>query len=202
MTEKTEEKKSFLKIVKEEDVKEETKTVDPKEEQKPTPEDVEKYKNEFSTTLKDFENRRWQISEPGKFGINDVGIYLLDFMKKYAFWSKTEWMGLIKMEDEIKKAMSMSDPSVGITLSYQALEFCSYMLTNPGGTGIKLAKEFEAQADKYAKIGMVVGSQIEDARNKLTELQELQEKWGRAAQLLADEELIKGNKEKTEDKKE
>lgn len=200
MTEKNE-KRIPLTIVKDEDVKE-TKENIKETTEKPTLEDVEKYKNDFSNALKSFENQRWQISEPGKFGINDVGLYLMDFMKKYAFWSKTEWMGLIKMEDEIKKAMSVSDPSIGIALSYQALEFCSYMLTNPGGTGIKLAKEFEAQADKYAKIGMVVGSQIEDARKKLGELQELQEKWGRAEQLFADEDLVKGNKEKTEDKKE
>lgn len=200
MTEKNE-KRIPLTIVKDDDVKE-TKENTNETTEKPTLEDVEKYKNDFSNALKSFENQRWQISEPGKFGINDVGLYLMDFMKKYAFWSKTEWMGLIKMEDEIKKAMSVSDPSIGIALSYQALEFCSYMLTNPGGTGIKLAKEFEAQADKYAKIGMVVGSQIEDARKKLGELQELQEKWGRAEQLFADEDLVKGNKEKTEDKKE
>jgi hypothetical protein len=200
--EKTE-KNSILTIVKDEDIEKELGTDVKKEEvPKPTPEDVEKCKTDFSDALKDFENQRWQISEPGQFGINDVGLYLLDYMNKYAFWSKTEWMGMIKMEDEVRKAMAVSDPSVGIALNYQALEFCAYMLANPGGTGIKLAKEFEVQADKYAKIGMVVGAQIEEARKKLKELQTLQEKWGYYAQLLADEELVKSKEKEAEEKPE
>jgi len=179
------EEKTILTVVKD---GEETK----KEVKKPTPEEIEEYKSDFQKAVKEFENWRWRISESGKFGINDVGLYLLEFINKYAFWSKTEWMGMIKMEDEIKKAMSMSDPSIGITLNYQALEFCAYMLANPGGTGVELAKEFEAQADKYAKIGTLIGSQIETARKKLEDLQYKQEKWAAAEQgfYLADLEPI------------
>jgi hypothetical protein len=190
MDEKTE-KKPVLTVLSKEELENELKTNVKEDVKKPTQEEVDKYKDDFSAALKSFEDSRWQISEPGTFGINDVGLYLLDFINKYAFWTKTEWMGMIKMEDEIKKAMSVSDPSVGIALSYQALEFCAYMLANPGGTGINLAKEFEAQADKYSKVGMVVGSQIEIARNKLKDLQSLQEKWGYYAQLLAGDEFVK-----------
>jgi len=161
-----------------------------KEMRKPTPEEVEKYKNDFQESLKDFENRRWRISEPGEFGINDVGLYLVDFIHKYAHWSKTEWMGIIKMEDEIQKAMKMSDPSVGIALNYQALEFCAFMLANPGGTGLELAKEFEKQADKYAKLGMLIGAQVEEARKQLKELQFKQERYGAACQGFYLEDLL------------
>lgn len=162
-----------------------------KEMRKPTEEDIEKFKEEFSRAQTEFEQRRWQISEPGIFGINDVGMYLLEFMDKYAFWSKTEWMGMIKMDDEIRKAMTVSDPSVGIALSYQALEFCAYMLSNPGGTGIKLAKQFDEQADKYSKVGMVVGAQVEEARKKLKEVQFLQETWAASLQGLFLEDIIR-----------
>ncbi len=194
------EEKSPLTIVKDEEQLPITKNKE--EKKKPTQEEIDQYQKDFSDSVKNFENFKWQISEPGQFGINDVGIYLLDFMNKYAFWSKTEWMGLIKMEDEVKKAMSMSDPSIGIALSYQALEFCAYMLSNPGGTGLKLAKEFETQADKYSKIGMVVGSQIEDARKQLKEIQYKQNRWACAEQggyiedyLKEQEELNKKGKE-------
>jgi hypothetical protein len=149
---------------------------------KPTAEETEQYKNDFQNALKTFDEKRWEVSEPGKFGSNDVGIFLLDFINKYAFWSKTEWMGMIKMEDEIKKSMGLADASMGLQFSYQALEFCAYMLANPGGTGIKLAKEFEDQAEKYAKIGIVVGTKIEEVRKELKDLQYLQEKWAAAEQ--------------------
>ena len=148
----------------------------------PSPEEVEQYKTEFSDTLKAFEEKRWEISESGNFAANDVGIYLLDFMKKYAFWSKTEWMGMIKMEEEIKKAMGLASEDTPLQFNYQALEFCAFMLANPGGTGIELAREFEDQAEKYAKIGIVVGTKIEEARKQLKELQYLQERWAAGEQ--------------------
>jgi hypothetical protein len=149
---------------------------------KPTSEEIEQYKNEFQEALKAFENTKWQVSEPGKFGANDVAIFLLEFMEKYAFWSKTEWMGMLKMEDELKKAIAISDEIVGLRFGYQALEFCAYMLANPGGTGIQLAKDFEAQADKYSKIGMKVGASVEVARKKLKDIQYKQERWAAAEQ--------------------
>jgi hypothetical protein len=149
---------------------------------KPTEKETEQYKNEFQDALKAFDDKRWEISEPGKFGANDVGLYLLDFMQKYAHWSKTEWMGMIKMEDEIKKAMNVADVSTGLQFGYQALEFCAYMLTNTGGTGVALAKEFESQAEKYSKIGIVVGTKIEEARRELKNLQYLQERYAAACQ--------------------
>jgi len=156
----------------------------PEEEKKkgPSPEEIEEYKNAFSIALKAFDEKRWVISEQGIFAANDVGLYLLDFLKKYAFWSKTEWMGIIKMEDEIKKGMGGADANTPLQFTYQALEFCAFMLANPGGTGIELAKEFEAQAEKYAKIGIVVGTKIEEARKELKELQYLQERWASAEQ--------------------
>jgi hypothetical protein len=153
-----------------------------KEMKKPSESETEQYKNDFSTAMNAFKDKKWQISEPGKFGSNDVGLYLLDFMNKYAYWTKTEWMGMIKMESELQKAIAIADEENGLQLGYQALEFCAYMLTNPGGTGLAFAKEFEAQAEKYAKIGVVVGTKIEEARKELKDIQYLQEKWASACQ--------------------
>jgi len=172
-----------LEVTNIEDAKEKLKEIDPEGKlNKPTPEEIEKFKQDFQDAMKAFDEKRWDISEAGRFGANDVGMYLLDYIKKFAFWKNTEWMGLIKMEEEVKKSMSFADASTGLNFSYQALEFCAYMLTNPGGTGIALAKEFEAQADKYSKVGIVVGSQIENARKELKEIQFLQDVYLAAAQ--------------------
>jgi hypothetical protein len=171
----SEEKKTVLIVVK--DGKETKKEVS-----KPTPEETKQFEQDFKNAMKAFDEKRWEISEPGKFGANDVGMYLLDYIKKFAFWSKTEWMGMIKMEEEINKSIMSADASIGLRFGYQALEFCAYMLANPGGTGIDLAKEFETQADKYSKIGIVVGTKIEEARNELKIIQYLQEKYAAAAQ--------------------
>jgi len=168
------EKNTPLTVVKEEEPKQEL--------NKPTPEEVQQYKEEFTAALKEFDEKKWELSEIGKFGANDVGLYLKDFMNKYAFWSKMEWMGMLKLEIEIDKAIALADDTTGFRLGYQALEYCAYMLSNPGGYGLKQAKEFEAQADKFSKIGIVVGTKVEEARVELKNLQYLQERWAAAEQ--------------------
>jgi len=165
-----------LEVTNIEDAKEKLKEIDPEGKlNKPTPEEVNQFKLDFQDAMKSFDERRWDISEPGRFGANDVGMYLLDYIKNFALWKNTEWMGLIKMEEEVIKSMSFADASTGLNFSYQALEFCAYMLTNPGGTGIELAKKFEAQADKYSKVAIVVGTRIDEARKQLKEIQFLQD---------------------------
>jgi hypothetical protein len=188
------EEESKLTIVK--DDKEEEKKIN-----KPTDKEKEQYKDEFNAALKVFDKKKWQISEPGKFGANDVGLYILEFMNKYAHWAKTEWMGMIKMEEELKKAISAADENTGLQLGYQALEFCAYMLSNPGGTGLILAKEFESQADKYSKIGIIIGTKIEEARGELKNIQYLQDKWSAAEQgfYLADLEPKKDTTDEIKD---
>ena len=159
-------------------VRDEIQTESKKEElRKPTPEEVEQFKQDFSNAMSEFDDIKWEISEPGNFAANDVGMFLLEFMDKYAFWSKTEWMGMIKMYEEVDKAMKLANKNTGLRFSYQALEFCAYMLSNPGGTGIELAKDFEKIADKYSKIGVVVGTQVENARKRLKQIHFLQDRY-------------------------
>jgi len=149
---------------------------------KPSPEEVVKFKEDFDAAMKKFAETKWEISEPGSFQRNDVSLFLLDYLKNYVFWTKTGWMGVIKMEEELKKAMKETDETTGLSLDYQALEFCGYMLMNPGGTGYALAKEFEKQADKYSRIMTTVGQKVEDARKQLKNVQYLQEKWAAGEQ--------------------
>jgi len=153
-----------------------------KEMPKPTPEEVEQFKLEFDTAAKNFEDLRWEITEKGDFAANDVALFLKDFMARFGFWTKTGWMGMIKMDEELKKAMLLVDEDNGLRFSYQALEFLAYMLTNPGGISIESAYEFEKIADKYSKIALVVGTQVENARKELRRIQYLQEKWASGCQ--------------------
>jgi hypothetical protein len=166
-------KESKLQVVKDEDKKEKN---------KPTPEEVAQFKEDFDKAMKEFAETKWEISEPGNFSANDIGLFLLDFMKKYVLWSKTQWMGIIKMTEELKKAMTAASDIKGLALDYQALEFCGFILTNPGGTGSDLAFEFEKIAEKYSKLMVTVGQKIEIARAVLKNVQYLQEKWAASEQ--------------------
>ena len=149
---------------------------------KPTPEEVAQFKIDYETAMKEFAETGWEISEPGNFSANDTGLFLLDYIKKYALWSKTQWMGVIKMVEELNKSMQTASETRGLALDYQALEFCGYLLTNPGGIGYETAVEFEKQADKYSKVMIAVGQKVEEARAKLKNAHYLQEKWASACQ--------------------
>ena len=169
--------------------------------EKPTPEQVAQYKLDFENAMNDFTETRFSISENGAFAANDLGIFLIDFLKRYGMWTKTGWMGMVKMEEELRKAMQLDNTDTGLTLDYQALEFCGYVLTNPGGIGYETALEFEKIADKYSNIMITVGEQIEIARAKLQAVQYLQEKWAAGEQgfFLADLEPKKEETEETEE---
>lgn len=149
---------------------------------KPTPEEVEQYKVEFDQAMKDFTGSRWPVSDPGSFSANDVGMFLKEYLNKYVLWTKTGWMGVIKMNEELDKALKMDNEKTGLTFDYQTLEFCGYMLMNPGGIGYDLAAEFEKIADKYSKIMVEVGKKVEEARAALKDVQYLQDKWAAGVQ--------------------
>lgn len=164
---------------------------------KPTQEEIEQYKTEFQEALKVFTEERWAISDKGNFAANDVGLFIEDFMKKFAFWSKNGWMGMIKMAEVLRQAMLAANEETPLQLDYQALEFCAYMMSNPGGIGLDMAIEFEKIADKFSKVGVTIGEKLEDAREKLKNVQYLQEKWAAAEQgfYLADLEKTAPEKE-------
>lgn len=167
-------KKAELHVVKNE--KEET------SQSKPTPEETQQFKADFDEGMKQFAETRWPISEPGNAAANEIYFFLLEYMKKYAAWEKTQWMGIIKMDEELKKYMQEVNDTQGLALDYQALEFCGFMLYNPKGTGLISAIEFEKIADQYSKLMMTVGQQVEKAREQLKHVQYLQEKWAAAEQ--------------------
>lgn len=171
----TENEKTTLTIVK--DNEEQTKEIN-----KPSPEEITQFKEDFEKSLQDFKETKWEISEKGNFAANDVAIFLIDYMKKFAFWTKTGWMGLIKMEEELNKAMAAVTNDTGLMLDYQALEFGAFMLSNPGHIGLDSAYEFEKIADKYSNISITMAKKVEEARNKLKDIQYLQEKWAAAEQ--------------------
>ena len=149
---------------------------------KPTPEEVAQYKIDFDNAMKNFAETRWQVSDAGGFAANDIALFLLDYLKKYVLWTKTGWMGVIKMNEELNKAMKLNNETTGLTFDYQTLEFCGYMLINPGGIGYDVAVEFEKIADKYSKLMIVVGKKVEEARATLKSIQYLQDKWAAGEQ--------------------
>ena len=141
---------------------------------KPTDEEKKVAYEEFAKAVSDFNNKAFEIGTPEK--MREVADYLLSFNEKRVFWTKQGWMGVIKLNEEIR---ATRDKAVGIpfTLGYQALEFTYFALTNVGGIGLTTALEMEKEALIYGEVTELVGAQLEAARNELKEIQFLQEKW-------------------------
>jgi hypothetical protein len=145
---------------------------------KPTPEEIKEAFETFSKAVADFNTKQFEIGT-SENAVKFAG-YLLEFIKHKIFWTKTGWMGVIKLQEEILDAnakMVITNPHKPFTLGYQALEFTFYALSNVGGIGIQTALDMEKEAKEYGEIIDLVGKQLENARAELKEVQFLQEKW-------------------------
>jgi len=177
--------KAKLQVIKNEEFSEDKREISNEEEtnrKKPSQEEIAQYKDDFEKALKEFMDMRFLISEPNQFSSNETALFLIDYLKKYALWTKTGWMGIIKMHEILNQELNKDNEKTGLCLDYQSLEFCGYMLMNPGATGYDKALEFEKIADKYSQIMIKVGQKIDEAREILKKVQYLQDKWSAAEQ--------------------
>jgi len=171
--------------------------------QKPTTEEINQYKIEFEEAIKNFHETQWVISDASQFSANETGLFLMEYLKKYASWNKTGWMGILKMKEELENSMKIvsqeTESCEGLKLDYQALEFCGYMLMNPAGVGYENALEFEKMATVYSNIMIEVGHKIDEARETLKHIQWLQERWAAGEQGFYLAELESSNNKNEED---
>jgi hypothetical protein len=141
---------------------------------KPSEEETAAAIKEFEEAGKAFNEKRFEIGTP------DEGLliphFLLDFLDKYVFWTKSGWMGVLKLHEEITETQKNLKAGDYFTMGYQALEFTYFALSNPGGTGLESARNIEKIAENYANVLNLVGNKLEEARAELKNIQWLQDK--------------------------
>jgi len=148
---------------------------------KPTAEDIERIKLEFEDSAKEFSERLWKIAEPGE--VQKTVDYLDDFVKNKAVWAKDAWMGLIKLNEVIEDIKTDIDYFKELKVTYQALEFITYILQNGiGGVGIQSALDFETVAEQHAAVLEKAAESVTAAREEIKEVQFKQDRWVAAEQ--------------------
>jgi hypothetical protein len=85
-------------------------------------------------------------------------------------------MGVLRLNEDIQGVRD-SIEEIPFRLSYQALEFTFFALSNVGGIGLQSAKDMETEAELYNEVAELIAKQLETARKELKEVQYLQEKW-------------------------
>jgi hypothetical protein len=152
------------------------------DENKPSDEEVEEKQKEFEEASRDFSVKSWNIGEPEDAQANVD--YLNHFVRNRLFWTKTGWMGVIKMNEELKDAESFiqNNPGCCLQLGYQALEFIFYSFQNPGGVGLQTAQDLEQDREIYSKMFDSIGDRVTEAREQLKEIQILQDQYAAMAQ--------------------
>lgn len=146
---------------------------------KPSEEEIEKAKIAYEEAAKNFPVKSWDICEPEKaMSFLD---YLFHFIRNRIFWTKNGWMGVIKMNEELKDAENFIKLNINkgatLKLGYQALEFMFYSLQNPGGTGLQSCQDFESENEIYAEIFDAIGKNVAEARDELKHIQFLQDQY-------------------------
>jgi hypothetical protein len=170
-----------MKIVKNEDFLDPstngvTETQEPK---KPSPEEIEAARIEFEKAVNDFNTKQWEICEENKAeGTIDFVLY---YLTTY-LWTKNSWMGVLKLNEEITAAKEKLKETGKFIIGYQALEFLNFILSNPSGTGLESAIQFEAISEKHIQLFEIVTKKVEEARALLKDIQFKQENWGALSQ--------------------
>jgi len=146
-------------------------------ENKPTEEEVEAKKLEVEESSKNFSVKSWDIGDGEK--AQSYIDYIAHFMRNRIFWTKNGWMGVLKMNEELKDAEKFikENPGQPLKLGYQAMEFLFYSFQNPGGIGLQAAQDFESENDTYAEVFNDLGEQLAAARKELKDIQFMQEQY-------------------------
>jgi len=140
---------------------------------KPTEEEVNEATKIFNEQAKEFNETKFEIGTPEEF--DKVYDFVMEFMDKHVYWTKQGWMGVLRMVEELEQLKKdRKDEAFG--LSYHALEFLFFALTNPGGNGLETAKALDAIKETYGEILETTGKILEKARADLKEIQFLQDK--------------------------
>lgn len=145
---------------------------------KPTKEEIDAAEAEYSAAAEAFTKNKYAIGTPEES--DDIFKFFFNYIENHVMWTKNGWMGVIRLQEEISALYEQykEEPAVlPFELGYQALEFTMFMLSNPGGIGLKSAKAIEIVADLYIKIMEDCGQKLEEARIELKEIQFLYDKW-------------------------
>jgi len=143
---------------------------------KPSQEEIDQAEKEYNEAAQTFAITEYEIGTIKE--ANDIYKFFNDYLKNHVFWTKNGWMGVIKLNDEVEaKYKEFKTNKTPFTLGYQALEFTMFMLSNPGGIGLKSAKAIELMSELYIFVMEEVSAQLEGARLKLKDIQFMYDKW-------------------------
>lgn len=142
---------------------------------KPSEEEVKAAGEEFENAAKSFPVKLWEIGEVEN--ARPFCDYLTHYVRNRLFWTKNGWMGVVKLDEELRAAENLLNGKEPLKIGYQALEFIYYSLMNPGGIGLQSAQDFEAEGENYLPLMEAVSLSLETARKELKNIQFLQDKY-------------------------
>jgi hypothetical protein len=142
---------------------------------KPTEEEIKAAAEEFEYASKVFPTKLWEVGELEN--ARPFCDYLTHYVRNRLFWTKNGWMGVVKLNEELKAAENLLNGKEPLKLGYQALEFVYFSLMNPGGVGLQAAQDFESEGENYLPLMEAVSVSLEKARTQLKEIQFLQDRY-------------------------
>lgn len=142
---------------------------------KPSEEEIKAAGEEFEAAAKAFPVKMWEIG--GNKDAREYCSYLSHYVRNRLFWTKNGWMGVVKLDEELRAAENLLNGTEPLKLGYQALEFVYYSLMNPGGVGLQSAQDFESEGEQYLPLMESVSVALNKAREELKNIQFLQDKY-------------------------
>ena len=143
---------------------------------KPSDEEVAAAEKEYQTAAVEFNEKEYEIGKLEE--AEDIYEFFTEYINNHVFWSKNGWMGVIKLNEELKtKYEAFKKDPTPFKLGYQALEFTLFMLSNPGGIGLNSALALEQMAELYMYVMEQASAKLEGARASLKDIQFMYDRW-------------------------
>jgi hypothetical protein len=162
---------------------------------KPTEEEIEKFKQIYEDMAEKFQATKYRL------GDETNGAKFLDTLLHYvefnASWAGSMWLGMPKLFEELTE-IKKSNATV-ISISYQALMYTHHILSNPSGVGLASALEIEKIAQELTDILNIITKLADDANKTLKDIQKAYDTYVASLQGFYLEDLVDNLEEKTAD---
>jgi len=147
---------------------------------KPTDEDITIAKQIFDDSVVEFNSKIWEIGTVEE--ASSLGNFLLKFVNEDIVWIKNGFLGVVKLDEELRNTIKHRKDNEPLSLSYHALEFLAYSINNFSGVGLKQAKKLSKFDKEYNMIFAYVIAKQQEAHNMIKEVQFNQDVWAAALQ--------------------
>jgi hypothetical protein len=147
---------------------------------KPTDAEIAIAKQNFDEAVTEFNNKTWELGTAEE--APKLATFLLKFISEDLVWIKNGFLGIVKLDEELRNTIKHRKEDEAISLGYHALVFLAYSINNFSGVGLKQAKKLAKFEKEYNMVFTTILEKQQESQDMIKEVQFKQDVWAAALQ--------------------